>query len=969
MDENKSRYILESFETALARGYIQPFYQPVIRTISGQLCSFEALARWIDPVYGMIRPDEFIPVLEEHKLIHLLDSHIIREVCRRIRHSVESEETPIPVSVNLSRLDFMLCDAFAMVDRHVRDFQIAHDFLYIEITESVMGETEGLMHTVVDRFHAAGYQVWMDDFGSGFSSLNMLKDYTFDEIKLDMCFLRSFDERSRRIMTAFIQMAKDIGIHTLTEGVETEEQYIYLRNVGCEKVQGYFFGKPLPYQDALENLRQKNIEIELPRNRLYYDDIGSVNFLSPSPFLTHKERRRDTTGRQLNSIPIALVEMCKEDFSILFCNAAFEQNAGTTILLPDIFRGDQFGLSHPYSMIPGRIVRLLESTRQSGEERMLFVSNEEYYELKAKCVARRKGAYSVLLQLNNLSQASQSDNTSILDEGLRQIYSIFERVSLLDLKNQTIMPLYSGLKSDAEKQLPQNLSEITSVVAEQLIFSDDQDAFTQFWNAEALQKRLDDSQRAAVSEYFRCRSGDGHYGWKQFIMLRYQPGLVLELVRDASQELERFNRSASAAGPSSAVSHETLFQNLLQTDILRIFWKDRDRRFLGANRGFLKYYGFKSEEEIVGKTDEDLGWHVHPDLYMNDEYRVINEGSTTYNVLGHCISRGVNRDILASKTPLFSWSGDIVGMLGCFHDRDALLENENVSVDLSRYDEMTGLLNERGLHEQAVAFQNEYFLRKTDFMFLYVSIDDIAEISAEYGFDFGDKVIAALGVNLKNAFGASSAVARVKGYQFAVIRQLYDRSEISAVRSTVKGVGDSIREIDGIHITLYLSLGYALFSESRDLETLAQSAEMQLLIDHDEHAPVENRQSASSGFFRLYDDLPIAYAVYKVTANREKKVTDAVLFYANHLFEKRAGKPLSQILGHSIRELFEGLDEKWFDIAERAALRGEAVTENIRFGQAGTMYHLTANQIIRPGFCCFTYQETELCNQSGSPPM
>ena len=223
MDENKSRYILESFETALARGYIQPFYQPVIRTISGQLCSFEALARWIDPVYGVIRPDEFIPVLEEHKLVHLLDSHIIREVCRRIRRSVESEETPIPVSVNLSRLDFMLCDAFAIVDRHVRDFQIAHDFLYIEITESVMGETEGLMHTVVDRFHAAGYQVWMDDFGSGFSSLNMLKDYTFDEIKLDMCFLRSFDERSRRIMTAFIQMAKDIGIHTLTEGVETEE--------------------------------------------------------------------------------------------------------------------------------------------------------------------------------------------------------------------------------------------------------------------------------------------------------------------------------------------------------------------------------------------------------------------------------------------------------------------------------------------------------------------------------------------------------------------------------------------------------------------------------------------------------------------------------------------------------------------------------------------------------------------------
>ena len=964
MDENKSRYILESFESALARGSIQPFYQPVIRTISGQLCSFEALARWIDPVYGVIRPDEFIPVLEEHKLIHLLDSQIIREVCRRLRRSIDNGETPIPVSVNLSRLDFTLCDAFAMVDRHVRDFQIAHDFLYIEITESVMGEMEGLMHTVVDRFHAAGYQVWMDDFGSGYSSLNMLKDYTFDEIKLDMCFLRSFDERSRRIMTAFIHMAKDIGIHTLTEGVETEEQYHYLRNIGCEKVQGYYFGKPLPYREALENLSQKGIEIELPRNRMYYNDIGSVNFLSSSPFLSHRERRRDTTGRQLNSIPIALVEMRKDSFSILFCNAAFEQNAGTTILLPDIFGGDQFGLSHPYSRIPGRIVRLLESTRQNGDGRMLFVSNEEYYELKTKCVARRKGAYSVLLQLNNLSQASQSVNTSILDEGLRQIYSIFERVSLLDLKNQTILPLYSGLKSDAEKQQPQSLSETAAFVAEQWVFLDDQDAFFRFWDAESLEQRLEESQRSAVSEFFRCKSGDGHYGWKQFIVLRYQPGLALELVRDASQELNRFDRPLPPSGQSGSAPYETLIQNLLHTDILRIFWKDRDRRFLGANRGFLKYYGFKSEAEILGKTDEDLGWHVHPDLYRDDEYRVINEGVTIYNIPGHCISQGENRDILASKTPLFSWSGDIVGMLGCFHDREALLVNDKARADHARYDEMTGLLNERGLHEQALAFQNEYFLRKTDFMCLYVSIDDIAEISAEYGFEFGDKVISSLGLNLKNAFGASSAVGRVKGYQFMVIRQIRSRSELSAIRSTVKSVGDSIQEIDGTHIKLYLSLGYSLFSESKNLDTMLQSAEMQLLIDHDSHAPAENRQSGSSGFFRLYDDLPIAYAVYKVTANREQKVTDAVLFYANRLFEKRAGKPLSEILGHSVRELFAGLDEKWFDIAERAALRGEVVTESIRFAQTGMVYYLTANQVIRPGYCCFTYQEIDL----GTPP-
>ena len=964
MENNKRRYILESFDEALAQGYIQPYYQPVIRTISGRLCSFEALARWVDPALGALGPNEFIPILEEEKLIHRLDSHIIREVCRRLRRSIDRGETPIPVSVNLSRLDFTLCDVFAVVDRHVSDFQLPHDYLYIEITESILGEQEGLMHTVVDRFHAAGYQVWMDDFGSGYSSLNMLKDYTFDELKLDMCFLRSFDERSRRIMTSIVHMAKDIGIHTLAEGVETEEQFVYLRNIGCEKVQGYYFGKPLPYTDALAELKQRGIEIELPRNRKYYDDIGGVNFLSSSPFLSHKERRRDMSGRQLNSIPIALAEMRRDSFTVLFCNAAFEQSAGATVLLPDIFRGDQFGLSHPYSLIPGRFINLLESTRKTGDGRMLFVSNEEYYELKTRLVAKRRGAYSVLLQLNNLSQAAQSGSTSVLDEGLRQVYSIFERISLLDLKKSTITALYSDIKDDSENQGGQSLSEITGIVAEELIFSDDRDEFIRFWDPETLEKRLEESQRASISQYFRCLLPNGRYGWKQFLMVRYQPGLVLELVRDAKDDLTQFDKLTPHAGKSGDVSCETLWENLLHTDILRLFWKDRDRRFLGANRGFLKYYGFQSDQEIIGKNDEELGWHVHPDLFMNDEYRVINEGITIYNILGRCLSQGVNREILASKTPLFTREGEIVGMLGCFNDRELLLLHDGVAVDTSRYDEMTGLLNARGLREQARAFQNEFYLRNTDFMCLYVSIDDIQEISAQYGYEFSDRVIAALGAELKRGFGTTAAVGRTKGSQFMVIRQIRDPDQLTGIRAAVKQVADSIRELEGNAITLYLSLGYSLFSESKDLDMMAQSAEMRLLFDHDDHAPVGNRQSGSSDFFRLYDDLPISYAVYKVLSNSRGEVTDAVLFYANHLFEHRTGKPMSELLGHRVREIFPGIVEKWFDIAGRAALRGETVTESLYYEQTRTQYFLTASQIIRPGYCSFTYQEIDL---SGKP--
>ena len=967
MEESLKQFIRAGFDSALQSGCIQIYYQPVIRTISGRLCSFEALARWIDPERGMLCPNQFIPVLEQDKHIHLLDSYIIREVCRQLRRSIDSGETPIPVSVNLSRLDFTCCDIFSVVDQHVSAFQIPHGFLYIEITESILGEQEGLMREVVNRFHEAGYQVWMDDFGSGYSSLNMLKDYSFDELKLDMRFLSSFDRRSRRILTSIIHMAKEIDIHTLAEGVETEEQFLYLRNIGCEKVQGYYFGEPMPYAKALDHLREKGVTVELPLHRKYYDDLGRIDFLSSLPFLDQEERERLVSARQLNSIPLALVEMRRDFFSLLFSNTAFEQNLRSAELLHEDFRNMQPGGTLPLSLMPERVVNLLKSTRDKGTGRMLFVSHDEYYELKTKCVARRRGAFSVLMQLNNLSQASQAANTSHLDEGLRQLYTIFDRITMIDTEKDVITPLYVG-RTDYLTTGREGVSALAVEFADTQVFREDRERYLRFWDLSTLSARLNASGHSAISGCFRCLVNDGQYDWKQIIIMRYRPGSLLELIHDARSELALFRlRTADTDGDEKSFPAEMLWKNLIQSNIVRMFWKDRERRFLGVNRGFLEYYGFGSEQDVVGKTDEELGWHVHPDLYMNDELRVIHEGVTTHNIPGRCISNGENREILANKTPLYNEAGDIVGLIGCFIDRGLLTINDVRGLETASRDELTGLLNSRGLFEQIHAFQDEYYLRGTDFMRLHVSIDDIAAVNRQYGFDFGDKMIAALGNRLKKAFGLTSAVGRVNGYEFVVLHQIRDRSELSEIRGMIKRIADSIHEVDGMAVTLYLSLGYALYSEFEDLDELAQSAEMRLLVDHDNHAPVGSRQSRTSDFFRLYDDLPISYAVYQVHAGRGRKITDATLFYANHLFERRAGKPLEEMLGRSVRELFPGLDESWYDMARRAALLGETIVDTFYYEEMDLRCYITANQIIRPGYCSFTYQEFDRDGKPAEP--
>ncbi|MBR0410206.1 MAG: EAL domain-containing protein [Eubacterium sp.] len=296
----------------------------------GKLCSFEALARWEDPVYGLITPDKFIPVLERSHKIHLLDICIIRQVCARMRKTSDAGLTPVPVSVNLSKLDFTMCDIFSIVDDIVTEYQIPHDFIYIEITESMTAEHEDLMKTIMNKFQQRGYQVWMDDFGSAYSSLNVLKDFFFQELKLDMRFLSAFHQRSRRILTAVIQMAKEIEIHTLAEGVETEEQFRYLRNIGCEKVQGFYFGKPLPYEKAMTHLQDIGISLEMPQDRKYYDDIGNVNLLSAVPFMTREERNALTTARKLYTLfeRITLIDTEKDTISSLYVSTREDPVSG-----------------------------------------------------------------------------------------------------------------------------------------------------------------------------------------------------------------------------------------------------------------------------------------------------------------------------------------------------------------------------------------------------------------------------------------------------------------------------------------------------------------------------------------------------------------------------------------------------------------------------------------------------------------
>lgn len=279
----REKYIVENFMTALDKGWIKLYYQPVVRTITGSVCSMEVLARWDDPKYGLLSPGVFIGVLEEYHLIHHLDVYIIENICRTYHERVENHQEVVPLSFNLSRLDFEMTPIVDIIQEKVEKYHVPKSALYVEITESVMANNTDFMKDQIRQIHEAGFKVWMDDFGSDYSSLNTLKEYEFDELKIDMKFLSKFNPKSRRIITSIVDMSKNLDIQTLAEGVETKDQYEFLKEIGCEKVQGYYFSKPLPWDELETLLNKKDISFEDSSNTAFYDALGSVNMLNVHP--------------------------------------------------------------------------------------------------------------------------------------------------------------------------------------------------------------------------------------------------------------------------------------------------------------------------------------------------------------------------------------------------------------------------------------------------------------------------------------------------------------------------------------------------------------------------------------------------------------------------------------------------------------------------------------------------------------
>ncbi|MBQ7564012.1 MAG: EAL domain-containing protein [Lachnospiraceae bacterium] len=782
-----SEYVVRKLDDALKKGWIKVYYQPVVRALTGELCGMESLARWSDTEIGFLSPDRFIGILEKNRLIYKLDCYIVEQVCKSMHERVEAGEPIVPVSVNFSRLDFVMCDMLSFVEDAVERYDIPRDFLHIEITESMIASDEELMRGVIKSFRKAGYEIWMDDFGSGYSSLTLLKDYHFDQLKMDMNFLTPFTEKSQDIVSSIVVMAKDIGIKTLAEGVETKDQLDFLKEIGCGKIQGFYYGKPEPLKDLFLHMKEKNIGVETRKQRHFYD-VASIQ-------------------ARASDVPIEIIEDDGENFRTLFMNRAYKRQIFGDE--PDLSEVDRRIYHTPSPLLKKyrEFADLLETTGK--RETFYYTENGNYLCLRAQKIAEYNGHYLIRGSILNLTADINAKERDRLDSKLRELNQLFDVVHLMDLSDDTIKPLLGRFKYlDNHEAADKSMRERMDDFIEKNIFAQEKNRYRKFIDFSTLSARIEESRRGYIFGIFLIRQDNGEYLPEEIVIMMIPGTAGREYLYCMKPfQVTEMDDALSAIDPSEDAFAD-LWDNMVRNSSIKFFWKDRDRRFQGASQAFLDYFGMESLSDIKGKTSEELHWHFAEESSRDEEAEVLSKGKRILSSEKRYIVGGAFRNIITSKMPIYQ-RGKITGLAGYFVDYEEAGQMPEI-VGPSYKDPVTGLMNTRGFLNSLLDFSLQYSETKNNFGLILVENSTQSRVLESYGKEFSDRVLLKIAEELLNAAGRTSAIGRVKGAVFSILTYAERREELFELAEKVRKAIEGITAVDDNPVTIRARLAVKL---------------------------------------------------------------------------------------------------------------------------------------------------------------
>ena len=812
-EAEKKQYIIDNLDRALKEGWIQVYYQAIVRASDGKVCDEEALSRWIDPVKGFLSPADFIPTLEEARLIYKLDLYVVDSVLEKLKQQQEVGIYLVPQSVNLSRTDFDSCDIVEEIRRRVDASGIARSLLTIEITESTVGSNFEFIKEQVGRFQELGFQVWMDDFGSGYSSLDVLQQIRFDLIKLDMRFMEHFEnEEAKIILTELAKMASGLGIETVCEGVEKKEQVDFLSEIGCTKIQGFYYGKPAAFEDLLARYTAgADLGFENPAEAEYYAAIGRINLYDMTILASEED---ESLRRFFNTLPMAIIEVNGTRSRYMRCNQSYrdfmERVFGIQVSLEEI--NDILTADRRASAFLGAITRCSRDGNRALIDEQVDEKTSVHTLIRRVAVNPVTGTAAIAVAV--LAVTEQQEGAGASYESIsRALSSDYINLYYVDLETEEFIEY----TSDPERE---NLSverrgagffSASAEDAQLFIYKEDRDYFIESFTKENILRTLDEQGTYTLS-YRLLMGGKPIYVMMKAVRMQTDKGHIIIGVSNVDAQMRQ--KEEMARLQAEQITYARI--NALSRDYICIYTVDpatghyyeyssaENYDKLGIAKGGDDFFAQSKVESIKHVWPEDV--EKFQTLLTHDRIMDEIEKNGVFTMRYRMNFDGQPRYTGLKATLIEEKDGPqlIIGVT----DVDAQVRREQeferklaAARSRANLDILTGVKNRNAYENMShnLAEQIEHG-QAVHYAIVLCRVEGLEETNENSGREAGDQMLREACAILCNVY-KHSPVFRVAGDQFAAVAQGHDYEHVEELEAELEEINHRNRESGGVVIS------------------------------------------------------------------------------------------------------------------------------------------------------------------------
>ena len=938
-------FVVDNIDSALENGYIKLYYQTQVRLFNDKFCGTEALTRWEDPVRGVIEPAVYVPILEDNNLTWKLDTHVLREVTGNIKRFADLGMNPLPVSINLTFSDFLVLDVPDTVSGIVHDAGIDPSLINIEITEKTILKDPDYIKSEIERLQGLDFKVVIDDFGNGYSSINMLSDFRFSAIKVDMELMSNFNERSRKIVESIVVMAKSLKIHTISEGVETGEQVEFLRSIGCEEAQGFYFGKVRNFDDTIRSFVDNSAaEREGSWERELLSEAGLINIITDKAMALALFDGKTFDVFYTNNEFFRIITRCGHEINVILNGHA------------DVNVKDQF-------------IEAAARISSSGKaEDLTFSHNDCHFRLDTRLAAANSFG-SVLIMYLSEDRSSDEEREQFITDSAKDLLSSYDNVYIIDFDTDSVHILKSDYGSDQEGDNIHYASAVRHLVESGTVYEADVDRFIQCFDPVSIRNRFSKKGRETAINVFRLKI-NGVFKWTS-IRFSSMPGssgkkimvCITVVERDSQADfvemsrqvlgLEKTaeNRLSENGAEEDGLSDAFLWNSLMEISDVKYFWKDNDRRFLGASKSFLEFYGFDSLHEILGKNDEEMGWHPDDTQYRSDEFDVLEKGAVIRNSPGQIYAKGARVNILATKYPIYK-NGKIEGLIGYFIDTNVVL-NSGEEMDHALFlDPESGLMNSRGFFLAFRTFDDEYRLNGEGYVICILEIAEYQRIFAEKGRAEADRFISDAVNTINRSFPEGTVVAKTGNSSFMLINKGRTLTEPE------KNIEKCVKKLKDLSSEYPITVSTALVrgEEKSSMHELFQLLIKRLKEDKEDKNVSITEDETCIDTPDPFRDIPLPLIIVRPVMTLGG-TSDVRFIFVNNRYCEFSGVSRVDLVGKSYREYY-GESPDWLVYAGRAA-NGEIVTGRVFESSFGQWMEYIASPSTALGCCNIVFWPVE----------